>query len=66
MQPKNFLKSKVVWVNALSAVGAIGMSCTDAVPAQYQPLLLAVLAIANIVLRFLTSQPIAVTKSPTG
>jgi hypothetical protein len=56
--PKTLIESKTFWVNLLTGAIAVGGYLTGVIPAQYQPYLIGGLAIANIVLRLITGQPI--------
>lgn len=52
METKNFLKSKTFWFNALSLAATYG----GYLPPKYA----AIVPLANLLLRFLTSQPVTV------
>ena len=61
--PKSLFQSKTFWLNALTAAAAIltaltGM--TDVIPPVVMPYIIAGLAGVNIVLRIVTTQPVAV------
>lgn len=55
---KPWYTSKTVWLNVISAVIALGGSVQGAVPPQWLPLIGLAVGIGNVILRFLTNQPI--------
>jgi hypothetical protein len=54
---KTFLKSKTLWVNALVFIGTIA-GIKELAPDLSEEIVIAGLAVVNIVLRFLTKDPI--------
>lgn len=58
MPGKSLLTSNTFWVNALTLALAFGGHLAGVLPEQAQPYIAAGLAIGNIVLRLITSQPI--------
>lgn len=66
MEPKPWWQSKTIWVNALTlAVLIIGVLVTQdgVIPESWLKWLAAVSAVVNVVLRFITEQPITLTAS---
>jgi hypothetical protein len=61
MPPKSLFASKTFWVNALTLAIGVGGYLTGLVPAPYQPIVVAALALANIILRTITDQPVTIT-----
>jgi hypothetical protein len=61
---KHFLQSKTFWLNTLTIIGGLILAYWDVVPTKYEPFLLATLGAINVVLRFLTGQPITLTRPP--
>ena len=62
MNGKSPFASRTLWVNIITiAIDAIG-HFTDTIPASAQPYIAMGLAVANIVLRFLTNQPLSTGK----
>jgi hypothetical protein len=59
MPSKSIFASKTFWFNALGSIAAGAALATDVVPPKYAPAVVATGGIANILLRLLTSQPIA-------
>lgn len=57
MTSKPFWTSKTVWVNALALAGSIALSFGMA-PEQWAPISVGVLAVANVILRSVTGDPI--------
>ncbi len=56
---KSILSSRTFWLNSLGALAAASTLANGTIPAKYAPAVVAVGGISNIILRFLTSQPIA-------
>ncbi len=58
--PKKWYESKTFWFNVLAFVVAVAMAFgyTGELPSDWQVLVPAVVAIINIILRFITHQPI--------
>ncbi len=56
--PKSLVESKTFWVNALTLIISVGGTLAGAIPPQFQPYVVAGLAVANIVLRLISGQPI--------
>jgi hypothetical protein len=55
---KSILTSKTFWVNALGGIVAGTATYGGYIPPKYAPAVIATGSIANILLRFLTNQPI--------
>jgi hypothetical protein len=55
---KSILTSKTFWVNTLGGIVAGAGLAQGYIPPEYAPVVVAIGSIANILLRFLTSQPI--------
>jgi hypothetical protein len=55
---KSILASKTFWVNALGGIVAGTATYGGYIPPKYAPAVIATGSIANILLRFLTNQPI--------
>lgn len=60
MQPKSLFTSKTFWLNAISAVVAVGGSMSGVLPEQYNKYVLGVVAVANVLLRIITTSPVTV------
>lgn len=58
MPGKSLITSRTFWVNALTLAISFGGYLTGIVPAEFSPYVAAGLAIANVVLRLITNQPI--------
>lgn len=58
---KPWYKSKTLWANFISAIlgGIEASGLVSVVPDEYQPLFFAGLAVLNILLRIITTQPVA-------
>lgn len=54
-----FLKSKTIWMGAVTAVAGVWQYAQPFIPPQYLPVALAVSGAAGVVLRTLTSKPIS-------
>lgn len=66
--PKLWYTSKVFWLNLVAIIVAVGYYLLDTpgiVPAQYVTYVVAGLGAANLVLRMVTSQPLALTRKKT-
>ena len=64
MPAKPWWESKTVWVNVLSVL-VLALNSTDVIsifPPSWTPRLAGLLALANIVLRFVSSQPVTLTR----
>lgn len=61
-QAKPFWQSKTVWINAVAIFAAIleSTEIVDLIPADWQAAIPALLAVANIILRTVTHQPVSV------
>lgn len=55
---KPFWKSKTIIINVLTAVATIGAQLADVLPPEWSAKILSALAVVNIVLRVITSEPI--------
>ena len=55
---KPWWQSKTIWVNVLTAVGTIGAQLADALPPEWATKILSALAVVNLVLRVITTEPI--------
>lgn len=61
MEAKNFLTSKTLWANVLALV-LIGAQMVGIVPTIFDPEKQAgIVAIANLILRLITKQPVSLT-----
>lgn len=60
---KSIFASKTFWVNLISGVVTFfeGQQFLDIIPDTVEPSLLALVFALNIVLRYITSQPVAIT-----
>jgi len=60
MWSKPFYKSKTFWFNVVAFIVAIlaNFGYTGEVPADWQPFILPAVIVANLILRFVTKQPI--------
>jgi hypothetical protein len=58
MRPKSLINSKTFWINALTLVITAGGALSGVIPPEYQAFVAGGLAIANIILRTITNQPI--------
>lgn len=58
------LKSKTVWVSVLTVAVGVIQTVSPIVPPQYTPIALAVSGVLGIVLRTLTTQPLAEKTTP--
>ena len=54
---KNFLKSKTLWVNALVLAGTL-LGVKELAPEMSEEIVITIMAVVNIVLRFMTKTPI--------
>lgn len=61
MESKNFLLSKTLWVNVLAFIATMFGVEELASPEMQGDIVAAVMAVVNIVLRFMTKQPITLT-----
>ncbi len=59
MPTKSILASKTFWSNVLGGIAAGSGLATGVIPPKYAPAVVATGAIANILLRLVTKQPIA-------
>lgn len=60
MNSKPWWASKTIWVNLVALVGAVGAGFGLELPGDLQAsIVVAIMAIANIVLRFVTRQPVS-------
>lgn len=58
MESKNFLLSKTIWINALALIGTL-FGINELAPAEFrEEIVVTVVAVVNIVLRFMTIKPI--------
>ena len=57
---KNFLKSKTLWVNALVMICTL-LGIKELAPEMSEEIIITVMAVVNIVLRFMTKSPIKLT-----
>ncbi len=55
---KSIFASKTFWVNALGGIATTSGLATGYIPPKYAPAVVATGAIANVLLRLLTNQPI--------
>jgi len=65
MNAKPWYKSKTIWANVIVIVVAIGLylqTQPGVIPDQYAVYFAAFLGVLNIILRFLSDQPITLTK----
>jgi hypothetical protein len=60
MLAKSPLASKTLWINGLTLAVSVltAVAAPDVLPPSVAPYLVAALAVANLVLRFLTTKPI--------
>lgn len=67
---KSIFVSKTFWFNigagVLEAINAMLDPAQQVIPPELQPLFGMIVAVGNIVLRYLTTQPVAVIPSPTS
>lgn len=67
MDSKPFWASRTLWVNFLAILGTIGASVGLNLPGDLQAeIVVAAMALANIVLRFVTTQAVSATGTGTG
>ena len=59
---KSIFLSKTFWLNAVSAVIAVGGSLSGILPDQYDKYVLGAVSLANILLRLITSEGVHVAK----
>lgn len=64
MGSKSVVKSKTVWINVLGGIAAVAGTVGGVIPANKAPYVMAAGAIANVILRLLTSQPVSVAGDP--
>ena len=58
MESKNFLLSKTIWVNGLALVGTL-FGLDQLAPIEFrEEIVIVVMAVVNLVLRFMTKSPI--------
>lgn len=57
---KSIFSSKTFWFNALAAVVTVALSAVENLGPDAGPIALGVVAVGNIVLRFITSQPVSI------
>lgn len=64
MTPKAFYLSKTFWVNLITTVIALLTILPEqpVIPPEWQPYILLAVGILNVVLRFLTNQPISLSR----
>lgn len=60
MQPKSIFASKTFWLNFLGTAATLGLEYGNLLPMKYS---VSVLAVANIINRFFTSQPVSLLGS---
>lgn len=58
VETKSLIGSKTFWVNALTLIISVGGTIAGVIPPDFQPYIVGGLAIANVVLRIITGQPI--------
>lgn len=63
---KPWYLSKVLWVNALTMLLTLVGTLQDVLPKDWLPYIPAVLAGVNMVLRFLTTQPVSASADKIG
>lgn len=61
MNAKSIFLSKTFWVNVITVFVSIAGYASGMVPPEWQAFLLPAVAIANIVLRAITNQPVTIT-----
>lgn len=59
MDPKSWYFSRTIWVNVLTVAVSIGTQFADVVPPTVAAKLLGFVGVLNIVLRFITTQPVS-------
>ena len=59
MNPKPWWQSKTIWINGLTAVLTIGAQLADVLPPAWSAKILSGLAVVNVILRAITTQPVA-------
>lgn len=64
MNPKSLFASKTFWVNLLGGIGTVAGAYGGFIPPQYAPIVMGAGAIANILLRMVTHQPVTLS-TPT-
>lgn len=57
MQPKSIFASKTFWLNLLGTAVSLSLEYGNVLPMKYS---VPVLAVANIINRFFTSQPVSI------
>lgn len=60
MDPKSIFSSKTFWFNVLTLVVTYGGTLTNALPAEFAQYAIGVVAIANVLLRLITTQPVTI------
>jgi hypothetical protein len=58
MMGKSIFASKTFWINALGGIASTSALATGYIPPKYAPVVVGTGAIANILLRLITNQPI--------
>lgn len=69
MDPKPWYQSKTIWANVIVIVVAIGLylqAQPGVIPDQYAVYFAAFLGSLNIILRFLSDQPVTLRRVPKG